>query len=95
MFGYKSRTAIATVLVLLCALLRPAPATATSTVEPGPLPAGQTYTVTLVSGDVVTVHTRETGCPTVSVRPATPDGVLQRSCGADGHVRVIPGGSPR
>ncbi|MFD0740810.1 S8 family serine peptidase [Phytohabitans flavus] len=91
MFGYKSRTAIATVLVLLCALLRPAPATATSTVEPGPLPAGQTYTVTLVSGDVVTVHTRETGCPTVSVRPATPDGVLQRSCGADGHVRVIPG----
>ncbi|MGN9906018.1 S8 family peptidase [Phytohabitans sp. LJ34] len=88
MFGYKSRIAIAIAALLLPIVPQPA---AASTVEPGPLPAGQTYTVTLLSGDVVTVHTRETGCPVVSVRPATPDGVLQRSCGPDGHVRVIPG----
>jgi len=89
-FGYKPRIALATALLLLSASLFPVPAAA-STVEPAPLPAGQTYTVTLLSGDVVTVHTRESGCPVVSVRPATPDGVLQRSCGPDGHVRVIPG----
>ncbi|WP_246273576.1 S8 family peptidase [Phytohabitans houttuyneae] len=78
-------------ILLLFALIHPTSAAAASTVDPGPLPPGQTYTVTLLSGDVVTVHTRATGCPVVSVRPATPDGVLQRSCGADGHVRVIPG----
>jgi hypothetical protein len=47
--------------------------------------------VTLLTGDVVTVHTRESGCPLVSVRPANPSGVLHRSCGADGRVRVVPG----
>ncbi|WP_230686326.1 S8 family serine peptidase [Catellatospora vulcania] len=55
------------------------------------LPAGRQYTVTLLTGDVVTVQTRPTGCPLVSVRPAKPSGVLQRSCGPDGHVRVVPG----
>jgi subtilisin family serine protease len=90
-FGYKPRIALATVILLLCAPIQPSPVAAASTVDAGPLPPGQTYTVTLLSGDVVTVHTRETGCPVVSVRPATPGGVLQRSCGADGHVRVIPG----
>ncbi|WP_246158406.1 S8 family peptidase [Catellatospora sichuanensis] len=56
-----------------------------------PLPAGRQYTVTLLTGDVVTVQTRQSGCPVVSVRPANPSGVLQRSCGPDGHVRVVPG----
>ncbi|HEX7744618.1 MAG TPA: S8 family serine peptidase [Micromonosporaceae bacterium] len=55
------------------------------------LPAGRTYEVTLLTGDVVTVHTRETGCPVVSVRPVNPSGLLHRSCGADGRVRVVPG----
>jgi subtilisin family serine protease len=55
------------------------------------LPAGETYTVTLLTGDVVTVHTRASGCPEVSVRPAQRSGILHKSCGADGHVRVIPG----
>jgi subtilisin family serine protease len=55
------------------------------------LPAGRTYTVTLLTGDVVTVHTRQSGCPGVEVRPAKPDGDYRTSCGPDGHLRVIPG----
>jgi len=55
------------------------------------LPAGKTYTVTLLTGDVVTVSTRASGCPLVSVRPAKPSGTQYRSCGPDGHVRVVPG----
>ena len=35
--------------------------------------------MTLLTGGVVTVHTRESGCPTVTVRPANPSDVLQRS----------------
>ncbi len=66
----------------------------TSSVEPAAaptlLPAGQTYTVTLLTGDVVTVTGASAGCPVVSVRPASPSGVLNRSCGPDGHVRVVP-----
>ncbi|GIG04798.1 S8 family serine peptidase [Catellatospora coxensis] len=54
------------------------------------LPAGKQYTVTLLTGDVVTVQTRPQGCPLVSVRPAKPSGVLHRNCGPDGHVRVVP-----
>ena len=54
------------------------------------LPAGQTYTVTLLTGDVVTVTGGKSGCPAVSVRPATKSGVLTRTCGPDGHVRVVP-----
>lgn len=54
------------------------------------VPAGRTYTVTLVTGDVVTVRGTSSGCPTVSVRPAAESGVLTRSCGPDGHVRVVP-----
>ncbi|WP_234361477.1 S8 family serine peptidase [Plantactinospora sp. BB1] len=58
---------------------------------PAPLlAAGRTYTVTLLTGDVVTVRGTSSGCPTVSVRPAEPSGVLSRSCGPDGHVRVVP-----
>ncbi|MEU8001666.1 S8 family serine peptidase [Catellatospora sp. NPDC049111] len=62
-----------------------------ATAAPTPLPAGKQYTVTLLTGDVVTVQTRQQGCPLVSVRPAKPSGVLQRTCGPDGHVRVVPG----
>ncbi len=68
--------------------LRQAPATAAA---PAVLPSGHTYTVTLLTGDVVTVRTHATGCPAVTVRPADPHGVLDRSCGPDGHVRVVPG----
>ncbi|GAA5199318.1 S8 family serine peptidase [Rugosimonospora acidiphila] len=55
-----------------------------------PLPAGKTYTVTLLTGDVVTVRTAASGCPQVTVAPAEPGRVVSRSCGPDGHVRVIP-----
>lgn len=54
------------------------------------LPAGQAYRVTLLTGDVVTVTGRASGCPAVSVRPAKPSGTHYRSCGPDGHVRVVP-----
>ena len=57
---------------------------------PSLLPAGETYTVTLLTGDVVTVTGAASGCPVVSVRPANPSGVLNRGCGPDGHVRVVP-----
>ncbi|MEV6865615.1 hypothetical protein AB0M44_32020 [Streptosporangium subroseum] len=52
--------------------------------------AGKTYTVTLLTGDVVTVRTTESGCPRVTVQPAERSGVIRQSCGPDGHVRVIP-----
>jgi subtilisin family serine protease len=65
--------------------------------RPGPdrgapvLPVDKTYTVTLLTGDVVTVSGRGSACPVVSVRPAKPSGVQHRSCGPDGHVRIVPG----
>jgi len=59
-------------------------------VAPSLLPAGRAYTVTLLTGDVVTVRGASSGCPEVSVRPAGASGVLNRSCGPDGHVRVLP-----
>ncbi|MFC7534327.1 S8 family serine peptidase [Actinoplanes sp. GCM10030250] len=55
------------------------------------LPAGRTYTVTLLTGDVVTVSTADLGCPRVTVKPAKPSGTQHRGCGPDGHVRVVPG----
>ncbi|GIG02984.1 S8 family serine peptidase [Catellatospora citrea] len=68
------------------------PQAPTAGVETSPvLPAGRTYTVTLLTGDVVTVHTGTARCPVVSVKPAGIGGVQRRSCGPDGHVRVIPG----
>jgi subtilisin family serine protease len=66
------------------------PAAATTAVTPSLLPAGKAYQVTLLTGDVVTVTGTSKGCPAVSVRPASKSGVLTRSCGPDGHVRVIP-----
>ncbi|MEV4410342.1 S8 family serine peptidase [Catellatospora sp. NPDC049609] len=82
--------AVALTVTLAGAGLRPTPATA-GEAGPAVLPAGRTYTVTLLTGDVVTVHTRASGCPVVTVRPVDPSGVLDRSCGPDGHVRVVPG----
>jgi subtilisin family serine protease len=67
------------------------PAAAAPTV----LPANRTYTVTLVTGDVVTVHSRQSGCPSVSVRLAEPGGGYRTSCGPDGHLRVVPSGAGR
>ncbi|GII30124.1 S8 family peptidase [Planotetraspora mira] len=52
--------------------------------------SGKTYTVTLLTGDVVTVVTTASGCPRVTVQPADPSGVLRQTCGPDGHVRVVP-----
>ena len=68
----------------------PTTAMASATATPTLLAAGRTYTVTLLTGDVVTVTGASSGCPMVSVRPAAPSGVLHRSCGPDGHVRVVP-----
>ncbi|WP_308167416.1 S8 family serine peptidase [Catellatospora tritici] len=68
-----------------------APVTTAAPAAPAVLPPGHTYTVTLLTGDVITVRTRASGCPVVTVQPAQPHGLLERSCGPDGHVRVIPG----
>ena len=72
------------------AALVAAPAAAADSSKPTVLPAGKTYTVTLLTGDVVTVTSGKSGCPTVDVRPAAKSGVLNRSCGPDGHVHVVP-----
>jgi len=61
-----------------------------STVGRLPRLTGQQYTVTLVTGDVVTVSMTESGCPLVRIKPATPSRVVSQSCGPDGHVRVVP-----
>ncbi|GAA2642951.1 S8 family serine peptidase [Paractinoplanes durhamensis] len=74
--------------VLIAALGIPsAPASA------APVPAaGSSSTVTLLTGDVVTVRsTPGGGCPAVTVRPAAASGILHRSCTPDGHVHVVPG----
>ncbi|GIH10014.1 hypothetical protein Rhe02_80810 [Rhizocola hellebori] len=64
--------------------------TEANTVSSGALPAGKRYTVTLLTGDVVTVVTAASGCPQVSVKPAKPSGVQLRSCDTRGHARVVP-----
>ncbi len=53
-------------------------------------PIAKQYTVTLLTGDVVTVVTRQSGCPLISVKPAKPSGIQLRSCDVHGHARVIP-----
>jgi subtilisin family serine protease len=71
------------VAVALAATMTSGTGPAQEPATPRVLPADRTYTVTLVTGDVVTVHTRQSGCPSVSGGHST-------SCGPDGHVRVIP-----
>ncbi|SIR74611.1 S8 family serine peptidase [Micromonospora avicenniae] len=51
---------------------------------------GATHTITLLTGDVVTVRSSGPGCPQASVQPAKPDAVFHQSCGPDGHLHVIP-----
>ncbi|MFE9188096.1 S8 family peptidase [Micromonospora sp. NPDC007208] len=51
---------------------------------------GKTHTVTLLTGDVVTVRDTGSGCPQATVRPADENAVIRQSCGPDGHLHVIP-----
>jgi subtilisin family serine protease len=51
---------------------------------------GKTHTVTLLSGDVVTVRSTGDRCPQATIRPAEANGVIRQSCGPDGHLHVIP-----
>ncbi|MCY1140643.1 S8 family peptidase [Actinoplanes sp. Pm04-4] len=48
------------------------------------------YTVTLLTGDVVTVNPGVPNCGGVRVRPAATSGAILRRCDPDGHVHVIP-----
>src|SRR4051812_31973742 len=56
-----------------------------------PSPTPSVWTVTLLTGDVVTVRRTAAGCPAVTVRPAAKSGILHRTCTPDGHVHVLPG----
>ncbi|WP_371409143.1 S8 family peptidase [Micromonospora zamorensis] len=51
---------------------------------------GKTHTVTLLTGDVVTVRSTGSGCPQATVRPADENAVIQQTCGPDGHLHVVP-----
>ncbi|MGV9213945.1 S8 family peptidase [Micromonospora sp. RB23] len=51
---------------------------------------GTTHTVTLLTGDVVTVRSTGTGCPQATVRPVDANAVIRQSCGPDGHLHVVP-----
>ena len=82
--------ALPAVGVLIAAALGVPGANPAAAAPPGLLPAGKTYQVTLLSGDVVTVRGTASGCPVVSVKPAARSGVLQRSCDPHGHVHVVP-----
>ncbi|MFJ6154558.1 S8 family serine peptidase [Micromonospora profundi] len=50
----------------------------------------KTHTVTLLTGDVVTVRATGSGCPHATVQPADPNSVIHQTCGPDGHLHVIP-----
>jgi subtilisin family serine protease len=66
------------------------PAQSAARTAPAALAAGHTYTVTLLTGEVVTVHTRQSGCPTVTVRRGPAGGAVSQYCGPDGHAHVVP-----
>ncbi|MBM0234915.1 S8 family peptidase [Micromonospora sp. STR1_7] len=51
---------------------------------------GKTHTVTLLTGDVVTVRSNGSGCPQATVRPADANAVIRQACGPDGHLHVVP-----
>ncbi|MCG5470470.1 S8 family peptidase [Micromonospora sp. LAH09] len=51
---------------------------------------GKTHTVTLLTGDVVTVRSTGAGCPQATVRPADENAVIRQTCGPDGHLHVVP-----
>ncbi|GLZ61567.1 S8 family serine peptidase [Micromonospora sp. NBRC 107095] len=50
----------------------------------------KTHTVTLLTGDVVTVRDTGPGCPHATVRPVDENAVIRQTCGPDGHLHVIP-----
>ncbi|MBM0275668.1 S8 family serine peptidase [Micromonospora tarensis] len=51
---------------------------------------GKTHTVTLLTGDVVTVRSTGSGCPHATVRPADENAAISQTCGPDGHLHVVP-----
>ncbi|MGW2626955.1 S8 family peptidase [Micromonospora taraxaci] len=51
---------------------------------------GRTHTVTLLTGDVVTVRSTGSGCPQATIRPIDENAVINQSCGPDGHLHVVP-----
>lgn len=51
---------------------------------------GRTHTVTLLTGDVVTVRSTGSGCPQATIRPVDENAVIEQSCGPDGHLHVVP-----
>ncbi len=77
-------------LVLVAAALTGVESMAVAAGGPGAATGQQRYTVTLLTGDVVTVVTRQSGCPLVTVKPAKPSGMQLRKCTPDGHMRVVP-----
>ncbi|RLP92058.1 S8 family serine peptidase [Micromonospora sp. CV4] len=66
------------------------PSGATPTAVPARSTDGKTHTVTLLTGDVVTVRSTGTGCARATVRPADPNAVIRQTCGPDGHLHVVP-----
>ncbi|WP_245601596.1 S8 family serine peptidase [Hamadaea tsunoensis] len=86
--------ALAVLVAATPASARPVPLSGGAEVVPDKaadvLATGRTYTVTLLTGDVVTVHTTSGGCPQVTVAPAAPGRVVSRTCLPNGHVRVVP-----
>ncbi|MEV4346325.1 S8 family peptidase [Actinoplanes sp. NPDC049596] len=52
--------------------------------------AAGALTVTLLTGDVVTVNPAIPGCGGVRVRPAGRHGAILRRCDPDGHVHIVP-----
>jgi subtilisin family serine protease len=85
--------AIAAVTPIASATPTALPSLTPAAAAPPVLPPGHTYTVTLLTGDVVTVRTLPSGCPLVSVRPAGPGEVITKGCDSRGHVRVVPAGT--
>ncbi|MDG4781962.1 S8 family peptidase [Micromonospora sp. WMMD961] len=51
---------------------------------------GKAHTVTLLTGDVVTVRSTGSGCPQATIRPVDENAVINQSCGPDGHLHVVP-----
>ena len=51
---------------------------------------GRTYTVTLLTGDVVTAHLSPGRCPQATVRPAAPGRVTTVRCDPRGRLQVVP-----
>ncbi|MCX5065588.1 S8 family peptidase [Micromonospora lupini] len=57
---------------------------------PGTSASPTTHTVTLLTGDVVTVRSTGSGCPQATVRPVDANTVIRQTCGPDGHLHVLP-----